>query len=167
MMAAALWNKNTDYEPAADKYYLDAFGPDGLQVRAYMKQISDLFDIYVGASHGKGAKLGGGMVKDYAALKQLVTDFLPTIHEHAAEKAVWSEDWQNLIVHAEYVLALADVFKMLDNKEYEKAEPAVQEMANVLFRNELTVQKVVDPFKARSHWTRRLDPTKVLTTDVM
>jgi len=167
MMAAALWNKETDYEPAADKYYLDAFGPDGLQVRAYMKQISDLFNIYEGASHGKGAKLGGGMVKDYGALKQLVASFLPIIHEHAAAGQVWSEDWQHLIVHAEYVLALADVFKLLDNKEYEAAAPAVQEMADILFRNELTVQKVVDPFKARSHWTRRLDPEKVLTTDVM
>lgn len=167
MMAAALWNKNAEYEPLADKYYLDAFGPDGLQVRSYMKEISNLFNIYEGASHGKGAKLGGGMVKDYAKLTQLVAGFLPIIHEHAAARAVWSEDWQHLIVHAEYVLALADVFKMLDAGDYENAAPAVQEMADILFRNELTVQKVVDPFKARSHWTRRLDPEKVLVTDVM
>ncbi len=167
MMAAALWNKNADYESLADKYYLDAFGPDGLLVRGYMKQISALFNVYEGPSHGKGARLGAGMCRDHATLKQLVAEFLPTIHRHAAAGKVWSEDWQHLIVHAEYVLALADVFKLIAAGDFENAAPAVQEMADILFRNELTIQKVLDPFKARSHWTRRLDPEKVLVTDVM
>lgn len=167
MMAAAMWDRNADYDTKARQYYLHAFGPDGALVQDYLQTISDLFAIYEGPSHGNGAKIRGDLVKDYDALKACLADFAPVIDAHMSEDAPWQEDWQYLKVHAEYVKNLAHVLKLTQQQEYEDAKAAIAQMLDHINRNELSIQKVMDGNKAKMHWERRLDPNKCLSTDVM
>lgn len=166
-LAAALWNRDADYEELSHNYYLSAFGPDGLAVQQYLKQISDLFTIYEGPSHGSGAKITGDLVKDYDALTRCVTEFRPVIQAHADAGAVWSNDWLQLLVHSQYVLDLAEVLKLTQHEDYAAAREAIAAMLDHINRNELIIQKTMDCNKTKMHWERRLDPKKCLTTDVM
>ncbi len=166
-LAAALWNRDADYEKLADSYYLDAFGPDGALVRGYMKKISELFRIYEGPSHGFGAKITGDLCESYAELTQLVENFRPVIDEHAAAGQVWSNDWVQLQVHADYVLALAKALELTQQKNHEEAKQAIAQMLDILNRNELIIKKTMDCNKAKMHWERRLDPKKCQSVDVM
>ena len=167
MMAAAMWDRNADYDTKARAYYLAAFGPDGLQVQKYLQTISRLFAIYEGPSHGNGAKITGDLVEDYAALDACLKEFAPVIDAHAKGEEPWCVDWQYLQVHAEYVKHLAEVLKLTQQGKYEEAKSAIAGMIDHINRNELFIQKVMDGNKAKMHWERRLDPKKCLATDVM
>ena len=167
MMAAALWDKNCDYEEAAQRYYLSAFGPDGMLVRQYMQTISRQFAIYEGPSHGRGAKIDGALCRDYGALEQCVAEFAPVIDRHCNTGASWSADWQMLKIHSQYVLTLARALELTQSGDDEGAHSAIQEMLDDLNRNELTIQKVMDGNKAKMHWNRRLDRTKCCAVDVL
>lgn len=167
MMALALWNRDADYEPNAQKYYLSAFGPDGLKVQKYLKTISDLFAIYEGPSHGNGAKITGDLVTDYEALEACLADFAPVIDANAEISAPWQNDWQQLKIHQEYVRNLAKVLSLTQKADYAGAKAEIANMLDHLNRNELFIQKVMDCNKAKMHWERRLDPAKCLSTDVM
>lgn len=166
MMASALWNRDGDYEEGARSYYLAAFGPDGLLVQQYMKQLSELFAIYEGPSHGKGAKISGDLVRDYDALTRCVEAFRPIIDAHAEADQVWSVDWQQLQIHSSYVLNLAQVLKLTQQKDYDGAKAAIAKMLDHINRNELIIQKTMNGNKAKMHWERRLDPKKCSSTNV-
>lgn len=167
MMAAALWNRDADYDTKARQYYLSAFGPDGEKVQAYLQTISRLFAIYEGPSHGNGAKITGDLVTDYAALEKCLADFAPIIDAHAEVSAPWQKDWQYLQIHAEYVRNLAKVLQLTQNADYEGAKAEIANMIDHINRHELFIQKTMDGNKAKMHWERRLDPKKCLSTDVM
>jgi hypothetical protein len=167
MMAAALWNRDADYDTKARQYYLSAFGPDGEKVQTYLQTISRLFAIYEGPSHGNGAKVTGDLVTDYAELEKCLADFAPIIDAHAEVSAPWQEDWKYLQVHAEYVRNLAKVLQLTQNADYEGAKAEIANMIDHINRNELFIQKTMDGNKAKMHWERRLDPKKCLSTDVM
>jgi hypothetical protein len=166
MLAAALWNKEADYESKSADYYLAAFGPDGLQVQQYLREISRLFKIYEGPSHGNGAKIRGQLV-DFEAVQQLVASFRPVIDAHADAKECWSEDWQFLQVHCGYVLALAEALKRTQEEDFTGAKESIAQMLDHVNLHELFIQKVMDGNKAKMHWERRLDPKKCLSVDVM
>lgn len=167
MMAAALWNKNCDYEEKADRYYMAAFGPDGHLVREYMKQISDMFAIYTGPSHGLGAKIDGDLVTDYIQLTKCIEDFRPIIAGKCQEGTPWCEDWKHLAIHSQYVLALADALCLTQIGKHSEAKAAIAQMLDIVNRNELALQKVMDGNKAKMHFERRLDPEKCRSVDVM
>lgn len=167
MMAAALWDKSCNFEEKARKYYLSAFGPNGMLVEQYLKQISNLFNIYEGPSHGKGANIDGQLCRDYDELNQCLVNFRPIIDRHAEENTPWSEDWRHLQVHSDYVIALAKALWLTQQQNYEGAQDAVKVALDYLNMNELAIQKVMDGNKAKMHWNRRLDPQKCRSIDVM
>ncbi len=158
MMAAALWDRNCDYEEKSRAYYLAAFGPEGLLVQRYLKEISDLFALYEGPSHGPNTKIDGCLCKDYAALTRCVKTFLPVIEQQMHMANEWSKEWTNLHIHSEYVLALADALRFAEQRDYESVKAAVSKVVNIVYRNELVIQKVMDGYNTKKHWTRRLDP---------
>ena len=167
MMAAALWDKNCDYEQTADRYYLSAFGPDGLLVRRYIQTISELFAIYEGPSHGRGAKIEGALCRDYAQLRQCVLAFRPIIDSHCDNNAPWRADWQILKIHSQYVLQLSKALEQTQSGDDTGAQETIGKMLDEINRNELTIQKAVDGNKAKMHWNRRLDRSKCTQVDVL
>ena len=167
MMAAALWNKDCDYEQTADAYYQAAFGPDGLLVRQYMQTLSRQFAIYEGPSHGQGAKIDGALCRDYQLVRQWVEDFRPVIDRHCEDRGLQQRDWQMLQIHAQYVLQLLQALELTQMGDDVGAQTAIEKMLDDINRNEMTIQKVMDGNKARMHWNRRLDRSKCTKVDVL
>ena len=167
MMAAALWNKDCDYEKTADAYYLAAFGHDGLLVRQYMQTLSQQFAIYEGPSHGQGAKIDGVLCHDYQRVRQCIEDFKPIIDRHCGDHDPQHSDWQILQIHARYVLQLLQALSLAQTGDDIGAQAAITQMLDDINRNELTIQKVMDGNKAKMHWNRRLDRAKCSRVDVM
>jgi hypothetical protein len=167
MMAAALWDKNCDYEQMANAYYLSAFGPDGPLVRRYMQTISEQFSIYEGPSHGRGAKIIGTLCRDYEQVKQCVLAFQPIIDRNEQINAPWHADWQILRIHSQYVLRIAEALEQVQRGDDTGAQKTIAKMLDEINRNELTIQKAVDGNKAKMHWTRRLDRSKCMQVDVL
>jgi hypothetical protein len=122
MMAAALWDRNCDYEEKATQYYLSAFGPEGLAARKYLSEVSEKFHLYHGASHGSGAKIDGPLCSGYEDLKKCVQEARQVIDKCAAECSPWQEEWKLLQYHTDYVLALAQAADLTDQKAYEEAK---------------------------------------------
>ena len=141
MMAAALWDENCDYDAAADAYYASAFGEDAALVREYMKTLSDLMLVYNAAATGFAA---GPYCKDYEAFKAAVENFKPIIERNAAVEGPCQEDWQLLKLHSEYCLLFAETFEMLEKGEEEKKIEAAKKLMDLICRNELDAQKVLD-----------------------
>ena len=167
MMAAALWNKDCDYEQTADAYYQAAFGSDGLLVRQYMQTLSQQFAIYEGPSHGRGAKIDGMLCRDYQRVRQCVEDFQPVIDRHCGDNSLQHRDWQMLRIHARYVLQLLQALEFTQKGDDVRAQIAIEKMLDDINRNELTIQKVMDGNKAKMHWNRRLDRAKCTKVDVL
>lgn len=167
MMAAALWNKDCDYEQAADAYYRAAFGPDGVLVRQYMQTLSRQFAIYEGPSHGQGAKIDGVLCCDYQLVRQCVKDFQNVIDRHCGKDRLQNEEWQILQIHAQYVLQLLQALEFTQMGDDVGAQSAIEKMLDDINRNEMTIQKVMDGNKAKMHWNRRLDRAKCTKVDVL
>ena len=140
MMAAALWNKNCDYDAEADAYYAAAFGKDGPLVRAYLKQISDLLVIYDDVPRGKAVSPA---CKDYEALFALVSNFHEVIQKNLEDKAHY-EEWELLQIHSEYVRLYAASFEALDQGDEEKLAVLSGQLVNYVCREELKLQKVAE-----------------------
>jgi hypothetical protein len=160
MMAAVLWDRDCDYETRAEAYYLSAFGPDGLEARKYLREISEKFHMYHGASHGNGAKIDGPLCCGYEDISQCVREAREIIDCHAAEESPWQEEWKLLQYHTDYVLALAQAADLTDREVYEEAKQVLTQLVDQMNRNELFLQPAMDCFNAKKHWLRRLDPQK-------
>lgn len=160
MMAAALWDRNCDYEEKAMEYYLSAFGPQGLEARNYLRMVSEHFSLYEGASHGIGAKIVGPLCGNYEDFKLEIQDFRHLINKLAEEESPYRMEWKLLRCHTDYVLFLAKAAELTDNKKYEEAKEVLTQMVDWLNRNELFVQPVMDCYNVKRHWLRRLDPEK-------
>lgn len=160
MMAAALWDRDCDYEEKANAYYLSAFGPNAPEARKYLCMVSEHFSLYEGASHGSGAKIAGPLCGGYEDFQKRILDARQIIDQCAAQSSPWQEEWKLLRFHTDYVLALAKAAELTDQKEYEKAKEVLTQMVDWLNRNELSMQPAMDCFNAKKHWLRRLDPEK-------
>ena len=167
MMAAALWNKDCDYEQAANAYYQAAFGPDGSLVRQYLQTLSRLFAIYEGPSHGQGAKIDGILCRDYQQARQCIKSFQTVIAGHCEAPSPQLPDWQILRIHAHYALQLLQALELTQHGDDAGAQAAIEKMLDAINREEWSIQQVMDGNKAKMHWTRRLDRSKCTQVDVL
>lgn len=156
MMAAALWDENCDYEQKVLEYYNAAFGEEGKSVHAYLKIISDMILLYEGPAHGKNARVTGTLCKDYVMLRKEITDFQKVIERNAEHENMWQEEWRNLQLHSSYVTLVLNALELQEQGKTEEARATIDEMLNMLERNEIRVQKVLDVHNARVQWKQRI-----------
>lgn len=167
MMAEALWNRSADKEEAEKDYFLSAYGEDGLKVRAYLSAISEMFRLYEGPSHGRGARIEGKLCEDSEKIKALVNGFQDTVSRHSRKNTACSPEWELLSFHGEYVIRLAEALRLTEEKDYEKAKEEIGKLIDYLNRNETKIYRAIDVSRAKMHWIRRLDPEKCKNVDVM
>ena len=109
LMAAGLWNRETQFGAAAAAYYSAAFGADGASVGEYLRSLSDAFD-----PRFLRRETGPATEDDFtrlSAVAPIVDGFLPVIRRHACDAslpAAIRQSWQYLTVHADYCRLLAD-----------------------------------------------------------
>ena len=129
-MAEALWDKNTDYDEMADRYYSAAFGKDADKARAYLEDISSTVNIRL------LGKLKDKVVSPEVAEKQVkilarIDAFVPEISAHAADDTLSDSQrlsWKYLIYHAELCKLAATSFLLLAKGEIDKAKEKMEEV---------------------------------------
>lgn len=108
MMAKALWNKSADYDREANDYFAAAFGEQGLKVRQYLEQISQLSTPpYL---RRELPAVSPQLAEKFAAIPPLVNAFRPTVEQALQSASCPSQraSWIYLKHHGEIVSLLAD-----------------------------------------------------------
>lgn len=156
MMAAALWDENCDYDEKALGYYKAAFGEDGVLVHKYLETISEMLLLYEGPAHGKRARVTGVLCKDYAVLREEIAKFQEVIGRNVANENAWQEEWKILQLHSSYVTLVLNALELQEQGKTEEARATIDELLDMLERNEICVQKVLDVHNARVQWKKRI-----------
>ena len=91
---------------------------------------------------------GVPFIRDYDELVKTVDDFLPIIEEGCQAGGQDAEDWKVLKVHAGYVKLFGKMLKARDDsKDPENDEAitgAIEEIADYIAKNEMSIQEAVD-----------------------
>ncbi len=151
MMAAALWDENCDFDEKANEYYQVAFGEDGLLLREYLKQVSDMFLLYEGPANGEKVRVDGPLCKDYKELEELIEKFAPIISRNVEQ-----EEWQFIQFYQEYLHSLMTTLQYLESGQDEQAKASMDELLDMLCQKEMEVQKVMDERNMDIQLKRRL-----------
>jgi hypothetical protein len=110
MLGWTLWDKTRDFEAMACDYFAAAFGPEGQAARAYLTQLSELFD----PAYLRGEKRleGERAATALGRVAGVVDAFLPTIEDNSgSDTACWARSWRYLRHHADLATALASALR--------------------------------------------------------
>ena len=145
-----LFNPELKYEEFAEKYFYDAFGADGDKAKAYLHEISNLFDpktlsvtgsiVKEDTGTGKADKVVISFVNNpetQARLEKVpsfLDEFKPTIEAHLDMKnACHRTSWEILKYHSEYCRRYSEYYLALSKVEVEKAENILENLIDWLF----------------------------------
>lgn len=141
MMAAALWNENSDYEEQVDAYYKAAYGEDGVQVRKALCRISDHLFMYDAPSRGW---VEPPYSDNYEEVLDAVQSLQQRIRQHVEIRDVYHEEWMLLQLYTEYVSQLVQAYRYQEMGMYDECHTIMEELYDWMCRNELQMQKVLD-----------------------
>ncbi len=146
LMADALWDENADFDECADKYYLTAFGEDGLLVKNYLKKISELFDPAYSREIDARSYNNEKRLEFVSEAKEYSGEFLKVIHENLAKPLPEAQlkSWEYLKFHKTYIDMYADcIIAFVQNGE-EARDDALDKFVDWLCQNEMSIYKVFD-----------------------
>jgi len=119
-MAAALWDKRSDFESVCRDYFTTAFGDDGTKVREYLTHVTELFDpAFMRNDHAEAiatAAERAGKIK--ALVKEFKTSIVP-------EK---SANYRYLYLHAGLAERYADLIAAWANEDEEEKIKTADEL---------------------------------------
>jgi hypothetical protein len=167
VLAKTLWDDQVAFDDLADAYFEAAFGPDGGLCRAYMAQLSQLFDPpYLrgdvidgeevsdkGDSHtwildGGHAALSRQASRKLAQIPGVVDAFQPIIERNlAATDRCWAKSWEYLTYHSEVARLLALAFKARAEGDRDSARAFWERASDYVQRSEDALQPVLDVFE--------------------
>ena len=106
-MAQALWDNEADYDRTADAYFTAAFGPDGLQVRAYLEELSRL--LVPPYFRSETERVDPEIAESFAKAAAHIEGFSPVIARNLAAglPAEQRRSWEYLDYHARMCALLA------------------------------------------------------------
>ena len=106
-MAQALWDNEADYDRTADAYFTAAFGPDGLQVRAYLEELSRL--LVPPYFRNETDRVDPEIAESFAKVPAYIDAFSPVIARNLAAglPAAQRRSWEYLDYHARMCALLA------------------------------------------------------------
>jgi hypothetical protein len=112
MMAEALWNKDADFESAAEAYFKAAYGEDGPLALDYLNKLSVLFDPpYIRCEK---PQIDAQKQKDYASIPEFLERFAGIIENNQREDKNPDPglrfSWRILGLHKELCEILAKAF---------------------------------------------------------
>ena len=162
IMAETLWDNGCDFDRKADEYYLAAFGPDGLQVRTYLSEISEKMILLEKRRFGDPECPMGPFCTDYERVYQLLKDFLPVIREHAAGNDQYAKDWKYLELHNRYTELFAQAFQQQEQGRTDAMEEKVLELIRLVSENEDWTHSVLDVSNVSYFFKRRIATTRTL-----
>lgn len=145
-MAAALWNKNSEFAEVADGYFFAAFGKDWALVSDYMKALSRLVDpVYMRGEYGSAAQ--PQLISDFDEALKLTKDFAEVIKRNLShENETVALSYRYLSFHNKLVALYLDWAKKLAANDAEASKAALAELKNFAFKHEDEAQRVFDAF---------------------
>ncbi len=147
-MAAALWDAQADYDEVAEKYYRDAFGPDGQVAAEYLQKITETFDpVYL---RGEKPVLNPQAAERLGQIPALLDSCAGTIAAHAEDRSLPEnvrQSWKYLMVHALLCRHYAEAFRCRALGDTAGTEAALKECYACAWEHEQEVSHVFDVFK--------------------
>jgi hypothetical protein len=144
MMAAALWDREIDFETTATNYLNSAFGEDGIKVRKYLKAISAQF-IPEYISHRKEPVDGKILIDRLSKIEGIVSDFSPLMDSNInAQSGVIKNSWTYLQAYSKVCIGIAKTLMSKANGNEEEAKENWAVVKDFLIDNEAELQNVLD-----------------------
>lgn len=142
MMAKALWDKDSDFEENVQAYYRRAFGKDGDAVHRYLAAVSDLIKVYESPALGHRVFDRRPMCGDYDAVEKTIGDIVHVIERNLA--GTLAAEWEALKIHTEYVHLFVRSLQDLEAGEMQTLKETVNQLGELINRNEPRLQKQLD-----------------------
>lgn len=143
LMGWTLWNRERDFDAMARDYFAAAFGPDGEACRAYLAQLSELFD----PAYLRGEKPGGDAeaAERLSRVPSLVAAFRPVLERNADHlDPCRAASWAYLSQHAEIVVALAQALEARARGQAGEAAQRWSQLRQMVWQREDTLHSVLD-----------------------
>ena len=139
-MAAALWNKATDYRKLECGYYLSAFGDNSGVVENYLKSLTSRFDP---AALRNEKPLAAGV---YTDIEKIADDFLPIAEREQSNiiNPSVKKSWEYLKLHAIIIKGLARFLDAVSQADTELSQKRLQELIDSIGHIEPEIQLVFD-----------------------
>ena len=150
LYAAALMDRDVDFDAVKEDYFSHAYGPDWKQAARLLQQISDAFDF----GYMEGTKSENKDVSDYYAPAHAAS--LARAHELAAQERTLAAkhlnmptrpqtvSWRLLLRHAEYCDLLADILTEKALGHNYRAQELAQQFCGTFGRHELEIERYYD-----------------------
>jgi Domain of unknown function (DUF4838) len=140
-----LWDKTRDFDTLARDYFAAAFGPAGEAARAYLTQLSELFDpAYL---RGEKRLAGEQAATALGRVAGVVAAFLPTIERNSgSDTACWARSWHYLRHHAEVATALASALRQRAQGNLATAQAEWHALKQRLWQKEDELHRVLDVY---------------------
>ncbi len=148
VLGRTLWNRSTSFNAIADDYYQAAFGRDGKKVRAYLKELSKVFDPPLLRGERNTAPAKRASLRKIKQIPAVIDEFSRVIERNTggAEGADRSraQSWTYLKHHATLCLAMTPVLEAIAREE--SADVAMTHLIHVARRLEKRTHRVLDTF---------------------
>ena len=135
MLAQTLWNRETNFDTAADDLYAAAYGTDGANVRSHLLKVSDLF-------HAEWFRQEEPVINSAQELRMqkvpsVLRELRDLVSKHSAEKEpCQKETWRILGLYCTYVEKLSMFCLHMSRGHADKAEEALNELIAWAFAEE-------------------------------
>ena len=165
--AKTLWDDTSNFDLLAREYFSAAFGEEGEACRAYMAELSRLFDpLYLrgdrALSHEHGENdepvtwhqgpdteraTNAQAANRLARVPDVVDEFRPIIERNrASSDPTRAKSWEYLAFHADVVKRLALALRARANSDMVKARIHWADVVDYVQRNEDALQPVLDVY---------------------
>ena len=161
-MAAALWDRNTDYQQMADEYFAAAFGPDGSLVKDYLEELSRLMTpAYFRREMGD---VSPEAAENFQQVPCLTGEFVSVILDNLDRPLpkAQHQSWVYLDFHRRFTELLAATAQLLAQGNREEALNRFQRVCRYLQDHELEIADVFDVYEFQATIRRVFDPPRVI-----
>ena len=161
-MAAALWDRNTDYQQMADEYFAAAFGPDGSLVKDYLEELSRLMTpAYFRREMGD---VSPEAAENFQQVPCLTGEFVSVILDNLDRPLpkAQHQSWAYLDFHRRFTELLAATAQLLAQGNREEALNRFQRVCRYLQDHEPEIADVFDVYEFQATIRRVFDPPRVI-----
>lgn len=143
-MAAALWNRNTDYDILLNQYFKDVYGEYADEMQHYLDILSDLLDARY-LRRELPIKDESCVIK-FKRIPDLVNHYLPLFKdaEMAAKTPVQRAVWKNMKLHGELCIRFSKVLVNRASGNFQEADACWNEMKDYINQIEPEIHPVFD-----------------------
>lgn len=143
-MAAALWNRNADYDDLQKGYFEDIYGEYAEEMRIYLETLSDLLDArYL---RKELPTIDEKCAEKFRKIPDWVKRYMPVFQamQASAQTSVQRTTWANMILHGELCIRFSGVLAHRASGNFKEADACWNEMKDFMNRIEPEIHPFFD-----------------------